>query len=121
MLKPALKPILQTVLQTKGIPAPASDLLFEGGEGLADHFLGEKDSSEASQPPSSRQSSRRERPVQQEIVEQPVYVDENGNPISEEDLRSGKYVFPDSDVMSASTPAPKSAVEMKVKQPERRK
>jgi hypothetical protein len=106
MLKPALKPVLQTVLQMKGIPAPASDLLFEGGEGLADHFLGEKEET----PPAS--TSRRERPVKQEIVEQPVYVDENGNPISEEDLRSGKYVFPDNEVMSASAPAPKSAVDL---------
>jgi hypothetical protein len=100
-LKPVLKPIMQTVLQTKGIPAPATDLLFEGGEGLADHFFGKKE--DEGPPPSSRTSKP---------ARQTVYVDENGNPISEEDLKSGMYGDVGGEVMSASAAAPSSTVDL---------
>jgi hypothetical protein len=100
-LKPVLKPVLQTVLQTKGIPAPASELLFEGGEALADHFLGEKRQEHSSVPR-----------IQQEVVEQTVYVDENGNPISEADLRSGKYGPIGGELAAASKPIGLSTLDL---------
>jgi hypothetical protein len=81
------KPIAKTALQafgaSKGMDPNLTGALVDVGEGLADNFLGEK--------PPDNSPSYDTSPAVQEVEEEIVYVDENGNPISEAELRSGKY------------------------------